>query len=659
MADLNVNINLRGKDDITRRLAKLEDRLKRIDKRFKDVNKTTAKTNKNMKAMGGSMRKLTTAFAGFFAVKAVKGFTDLGVSVRDLRQQFELLVSDQGGDPIKFMEELRTITRGTLSEMELLQAASQGLGRGLSLSEISVSAGAALTQAVQQGQSLDVALESIISALITLSAQRLDNIGITPAQLRGLTDAEKRLVAIDVLAKKAAQAPNLESSLKYKQLSATLKDFRDGLAESLAKSQEFNALLNTIGEFFSTERIDAWTVKLTEGFRTFLDALGKVAKFMEDHPELAKILAGGAVIGASGVGQGLLTGTAHGATALMTYFTGRAIGASPGLAQGGASLMTLLAGGLTLGGLGVGAIEGGKHLYGKYDKWKHRAYNPGLYDPFPGQVPLNDLNMLGNHMQPIGPPEDAERHSARLAREAAAKAAEEAARLALARQKRIDAIFARFPMPTDGTGTELGYILQHPNRGKRQKGRLRGSHSGAMSAMGLGAVSEYIAASVGAFQERVDNLASSFTGLNDIVSSIIIELDDLSISLSQFGQAIGKGLTVQGQQLIGQGLNIATASMQKKLAAGALSSLGTAGAPLLLGAGFTIAGALVNKLFKKDPEEDAREENNAKNLERIARNTENQTSLLSKLLNAPSNYSGLPGGSFDGVSRATFESLRS
>jgi hypothetical protein len=124
--------------------------------------------------------------------------------------------------------------------------------------------------------------------------------------------------------------------------------------------------------------------------------------------------------------------------------------------------------------------------------------------------------------------------------------------------------------------------------------------------------------------------------------------------LKQLGPLLGGTLTSAGAGLIGEGVSIGTKQLRDNLAAGALKSLGSVGANLVLGGAFTVVGGLLGKLFGGKEEEKQTEQ-----LERIARNTDRGNQLLQQLIGAPSDfvYPNVSQLSYAGVSRATFDDL--
>jgi len=153
-----------------------------------NVSKTTEETEKNVKGLAKSLdflKDATKVAAGMLIRDAVKGAVDfmasgveLSAKLESLKASFQRLVEASGATNLS-LESLRKATRGTVSDVELLQAANQALMLGLPADQLNELFEAAMKLGHTMGIDTAKAVESLATGIGRQSKLILDNLGIT------------------------------------------------------------------------------------------------------------------------------------------------------------------------------------------------------------------------------------------------------------------------------------------------------------------------------------------------------------------------------------------------------------------------------------------------------------------------------------------------
>lgn len=165
----------------------IKQQLGRVDE---SVNKSADNTNKKFDEIGGNVSgKLTSAFtklggviAAAFAVERIGDFIsssiELASKAEGIRTAFERL-----NDP-NLLSELRRATKGTVSDLQLMQTAVKAANFKLPLSQLATYLKFAQQRAIETGESIDYLVESIVLGISRKSIPILDNLGISAQQVQ-------------------------------------------------------------------------------------------------------------------------------------------------------------------------------------------------------------------------------------------------------------------------------------------------------------------------------------------------------------------------------------------------------------------------------------------------------------------------------------------
>lgn len=144
---------------------------------------------KDMAGISGTINKLKSSFgylgaaaAGAFSVQNIARFTKevitLASQAEGVRAAFEHIA-----DP-SLLQQLRDATRGTVSDLSLMQKAVQASNFQIPLKDLAALFEFATKRAQQTGQSVDYLVDSIVLGIGRKSPLILDNLGISAVRLR-------------------------------------------------------------------------------------------------------------------------------------------------------------------------------------------------------------------------------------------------------------------------------------------------------------------------------------------------------------------------------------------------------------------------------------------------------------------------------------------
>lgn len=224
---------------------------------------------------------------------------------KDVEAAFANLAASQGQDSTKMLKQIKELSAGTVSELELMQQANSALLLGLPVDRFGDMLKIARSSAKATGESMDFMLKSIVTGLGRGSKLMLDNLGILfkaedanneyAASLgklaKDLTEAERKQAfinkALAVGMKNAKAAGMTGTSLKdvWEKLTANFanagivlgKQFGPALSFALEKADEF---YSSADEFMKSNSFTTITLNMTRGLIGLIsvfETVGKVA----------------------------------------------------------------------------------------------------------------------------------------------------------------------------------------------------------------------------------------------------------------------------------------------------------------------------------------------------------------------------------------------
>lgn len=225
-----------------------------LDKVQKDSEKTAKKTQDSFEK---AFTRIAGRIAAAFAVERIVAFTGeiikLGQQAKGVRAAFDNL------DNPALLSNLRKATRGTVSDLQLMQQAVQAQNLGVPIEQLGTLFQFASQRAAETGESVEFLTNSIVTGLGRKSPLILDNLGVSAIRIKeALGGVSTEQATVNELT--AAFASIIQDDMagaadvgvnQTERLSAAFENFKlvlaeeatpavDSFAESVAKALEVN-----------------------------------------------------------------------------------------------------------------------------------------------------------------------------------------------------------------------------------------------------------------------------------------------------------------------------------------------------------------------------------------------------------------------------------
>lgn len=243
------------------------------------ISANTASFNKSMKDAERSLTTFTknfqsaaTAVGIGLGVSEISRFvieaTKLAGQAEAVRTAFERLPQ-----ATKLMAQLKEVTRGTVSEFELMKSAIKASNFGIELSQLPKLLEFATLRAQQTGQSVDYLVESIIMGIGRKSPMILDNLGISLIRLReklggvgseSASVAQMTQVVGDIASEELQNMAGFATTAatKMEQITASWNDLKIKIGENLQQGDHYNDLLENLKNqliVWNSSEVGFWT----------------------------------------------------------------------------------------------------------------------------------------------------------------------------------------------------------------------------------------------------------------------------------------------------------------------------------------------------------------------------------------------------------------
>lgn len=243
------------------------------------ISANTASFNKSMKDAEKSLTTFTknfqsaaTAVGIGLGVSEISRFvieaTKLAGQAEAVRTAFERIPQAS-----KLMAQLKEVTRGTVSEFELMKSAIKASNFGIELSQLPKLLQFATLRAQQTGQSVDYLVESIIMGIGRKSPMILDNLGISLVRLReklggvgseSASVAQMTQVVGDIASEELQNMAGFATTAatKMDQITASWNDLKIKIGENLQQGDHYNDLLENLKNqliVWNSSEVGFWT----------------------------------------------------------------------------------------------------------------------------------------------------------------------------------------------------------------------------------------------------------------------------------------------------------------------------------------------------------------------------------------------------------------
>lgn len=154
----------------------------RIGADLKEFRSSMQNVNRTLGGLSSKFNMIGGALAGAFAVNGIQQFisetSKLAGQVDGVRTAFDRMA------PAGMLGDLRKATRGTVSDLELMQNAVKAGNFGIPLKQMGTLLEFASRRAQETGESVDYLVSSIVTGIGRKSPMILDNLGISTSRLK-------------------------------------------------------------------------------------------------------------------------------------------------------------------------------------------------------------------------------------------------------------------------------------------------------------------------------------------------------------------------------------------------------------------------------------------------------------------------------------------
>jgi len=216
------------------------------------------KFNRSLSGTERLVKRAGSAFAAYFAVRAVKSTLEMGSNLARAREQAEILLARFGETADSVLPRMRRHTIGLVRDFDILQKTAAALSSGVSLADLELIAQAAPIRAARRGETVSEALQRIIDAFRTAEIEPLINLGLTKQSLTGKDFYGKQQAAREFMLQLVKTPPTDTAVTRWERLTTTLANMRDTIAGAVVESPAFNELMERLVSYFDPERINRW-----------------------------------------------------------------------------------------------------------------------------------------------------------------------------------------------------------------------------------------------------------------------------------------------------------------------------------------------------------------------------------------------------------------
>ena len=284
--DLSSELNNTSKAASPQQYAELESRLQGVNARMEELKvsarsyKEILSNNSTINYLAGNLLTKGAELTGRFFRKITDGISEtieksveLAESADGITHAFEKVGSKD------YLQELRTATKGTVADIELMKAAVKAKDFHIPLEDLGKYLSFAQLKAQQTGQSLDYMVDSIVTGLGRESPKILDNLGLSAAEIGEQTkktgDFMKGVASIVEKQLAAAGETYISAADRAAQRTVALENAQKDLGDVLLPLKEDFA--DVYGQIQLTL---IKTIKYLVEHRDTLFALGKAAALL-------------------------------------------------------------------------------------------------------------------------------------------------------------------------------------------------------------------------------------------------------------------------------------------------------------------------------------------------------------------------------------------
>jgi hypothetical protein len=269
---LDVNDAVKNLDKLQKETKSLDNDL---DKAGKDGTKSLDNVGKKASGLSSTFNKLGGVIAAAFAVDRVisigKEMVNVAAKAEGIERAFQKL------NRPNLLANLRKATRGTVSDLELMQKAVRANNFQIPLDKLATFFEFATKRSIETGESVDYLVNSIVDGIGRKSTLVLDNLGISASQLQ---EEIKRtgdfgVAAANIIEQSLAETGEVAdtTAIKIAQLNTAMENL---------KVQGGNAIITAFDELSKSWEGASNQLKELLGTQEDLNIFGKILKHILD-----------------------------------------------------------------------------------------------------------------------------------------------------------------------------------------------------------------------------------------------------------------------------------------------------------------------------------------------------------------------------------------
>lgn len=222
-------------------------RIEQLEKTIKDLRSQQDKVTSQNNILSKSFTRIGTAIAGAFAVDRIIRFGSEAIALAGKLEGVQAAFNKLNNP--RLLDDLRKATRGTVTDLELMQAAVRANNFQVPLGKLAGFFEFATKRASETGEEVDYLVNSIIDGIGRKSTLVLDNLGISATELQ---EEMKKTgdfgeAAGNIIQRELEKAGDVveTSAQKTARLNAEIENQKTILGQQLTPA--WNSLLETLG----------------------------------------------------------------------------------------------------------------------------------------------------------------------------------------------------------------------------------------------------------------------------------------------------------------------------------------------------------------------------------------------------------------------------
>lgn len=258
-------------------IVKTDQAIKNLDKLEKEVKDLSSKGKKSASDIENNFKKtsssligefkkigaaLGVAFAATQLIQFGKEAVNVAAKAEGISRAFEKLNRPQ------LLDNLRKATRGTITDLQLMQAAVRAKNFKIPLEQLAGFFQFATNRAIETGESVDYLVDSIINGIGRKSSLVLDNLGISATELQEemKKTGDFGAAAGNIIARELGKAGDVAdtTAVKVAQISTAFENFKVDVGKELISTfSDLNTEVQETLELFDIDGVDAFSLALS------------------------------------------------------------------------------------------------------------------------------------------------------------------------------------------------------------------------------------------------------------------------------------------------------------------------------------------------------------------------------------------------------------